>query len=50
MRINRQNDNFYYAGILITSLSIINLYHNTPIISIILLGVGIGMVLLGYER
>ena len=48
MKINNNNDKIYYLGILITSLSILNLYHESPFISIILLGTGIGMVLAGY--
>jgi len=48
MRINNNNDKIYYLGILITGLSMLNLYHESPFISIIFLGTGIGMILTGY--
>ena len=46
----RINNIIYYLGILITSLSIINLCQYSPFISIMILGIGFGMILTGYMK
>ena len=43
-------DELYYLGILITSLSMLNLFCESPFITMILLATGFGMVLTGYGR
>lgn len=50
MRMRWNNDKIYYLGILITSLSMLNLLCENPFITMIIMATGFGMVLAGYGK
>lgn len=50
MKMRWNNDRIYYLGILITSLSMLNLLYENPFITMIIMATGFGMVLAGYGK
>ena len=47
---NNQNNKFYYFGIIITILSLYDIFSDNSFIPILLFAVGFGMVITSYER